>query len=227
MNGKKHSPSENCAMPMPRPDAPPPAAETNPAKPVGRKAPQAPESDSVISRLQHLVQEVAESHATEQNGGILSKLEKIRSELKEMYRQSGLSESAGIAFAEEIERAIVGRIGAFQKVIFKSMMALCSNVLDNSREIERLNCIIGSLPGSKKGSTDIARLVSNVDAVQSGAALSAREKEILTQLLSGKSNKEISVELGISDKTVKNHLWKIYRKLGVDNRTQLFHRLIS
>ena len=209
MNDKKHSPSENCVMPMPRPEA------------------QPPESDSVISRLQHLVQEIAESRATKQNGGILPKLDMIRRELMEMDRQSTLSESAGIAFAEEIEHAIVGRISAFQRAIFKSKMALCSNVLDNSREIERLNCIIDSLPETKKGSVDIGRMVSNVDAVQSGAALSVREKEILTQLLWGKSNKEISVELGISDKTVKNHLWKIYRKLGVDNRTQLFHKLIS
>ena len=57
--------------------------------------------------------------------------------------------------------------------------------------------------------------------------VSRREKEILSHLLGGKSNREISRELAISEKTVKNHLWKLYRKLGVRNRTQLFHYLIS
>lgn len=57
--------------------------------------------------------------------------------------------------------------------------------------------------------------------------VSKREKEILSHLLGGKNNREVALELRISEKTVKNHLWKLYRKLGVKNRTQLFHRLIS
>ncbi len=227
MNDKKHSPSEDYGMPISRPEALPPVAEANPAKPADPKAPRQSESDSVISRLQNLVQEIVGSRASEQNGAVLPKLDMIRRELKEMDRQSGLSERAGIAFAEEIERAIVERMGAFQRAIFKSMMTLCSNVLDNSREIERLNCIIDSLPETKKRSIDIARIVSNADAGHDGVSLSVREREILAQLLWGKSNKEISVDLSISDKTVKNHLWKIYRKLGVDSRAQLFHKLIS
>ena len=58
------------------------------------------------------------------------------------------------------------------------------------------------------------------------ADISTREQEVLAHLLGGKSNREISRELGISEKTVKNHLWKIYRKIGVRSRTQLFHHLI-
>jgi DNA-binding NarL/FixJ family response regulator len=59
-----------------------------------------------------------------------------------------------------------------------------------------------------------------------GARISIREREVLMHLIGGKSNREISRELGISEKTVKNHLWKLYRKIGVNNRTQLFHQLI-
>jgi DNA-binding NarL/FixJ family response regulator len=58
-------------------------------------------------------------------------------------------------------------------------------------------------------------------------AISRMERAVLTQLASGKSNREISDELGISEKTVKNHLWKAYRKLGVKSRTQLLRRLLS
>lgn len=49
--------------------------------------------------------------------------------------------------------------------------------------------------------------------------LSAREVEILGWVREGKSNFEVGVILGISAITVKNHLQRIYRILGVSNRT--------
>lgn len=59
------------------------------------------------------------------------------------------------------------------------------------------------------------------------SSLTNRETEILYELLTGKNNREIGETLDIQEKTVKNHLWKIYRKYGVRNRTQLFGKLIS
>jgi DNA-binding NarL/FixJ family response regulator len=50
--------------------------------------------------------------------------------------------------------------------------------------------------------------------------LSAREMEVLTLIVEGRSNKEIALALGISPQTVKNHVTSILRKLGVDDRTQ-------
>ena len=50
--------------------------------------------------------------------------------------------------------------------------------------------------------------------------LSAREMEVLSLIVEGKSNKEIALALGISPQTVKNHVTSIFRKLGVDDRTQ-------
>lgn len=47
-----------------------------------------------------------------------------------------------------------------------------------------------------------------------------RELQILELLAQGKSNKQIAAELGIGEQTVKNHLYSIYLKLGVTNRTQ-------
>jgi DNA-binding NarL/FixJ family response regulator len=57
--------------------------------------------------------------------------------------------------------------------------------------------------------------------------LSPRETDILYEMLSGKTNREIGKTLSIQEKTVKNHLWKIYRKYQVNNRTELFGMLIS
>lgn len=50
--------------------------------------------------------------------------------------------------------------------------------------------------------------------------LSAREHEILHLLRLGRTNVDIARELDISPYTVKNHLQRIFRKIGVSNRTQ-------
>ncbi len=50
---------------------------------------------------------------------------------------------------------------------------------------------------------------------------SPRERQIVTLLVKGSSNQEIADRLGLRLQTVKNHLSRIYRKLGVPNRVQL------
>ncbi|HXA54492.1 MAG TPA: response regulator transcription factor [Solirubrobacteraceae bacterium] len=55
------------------------------------------------------------------------------------------------------------------------------------------------------------------------ATLSAREREILSLLSCGMSNKQIAAQLTISSNTVKFHLRTIYSKLGVRNRVQATH----
>lgn len=50
--------------------------------------------------------------------------------------------------------------------------------------------------------------------------LTPREIEVLTLIARGKNNKEIGAELFISEKTVKNHITNIFRKINVTDRTQ-------
>lgn len=52
------------------------------------------------------------------------------------------------------------------------------------------------------------------------ANLTQRETDILVLLSEGKSNRDISKALFLSEKTVKAHLAAVFRKLGVKNRTQ-------
>ena len=52
------------------------------------------------------------------------------------------------------------------------------------------------------------------------AGMSKREREIMTWLITGKTNEEIGLILGISPNTVKNHLKRVYQKLDVFSRTQ-------
>ena len=50
---------------------------------------------------------------------------------------------------------------------------------------------------------------------------SPRERQIVTFITAGCSNQEIAGCLGLQTQTVKNHLSRIYRKLGVPNRVHL------
>ncbi|RKQ33195.1 response regulator [Oceanobacillus halophilus] len=52
-------------------------------------------------------------------------------------------------------------------------------------------------------------------------ALSYREREILTWVAKGYTNREISIRLEISEYTVKNHLKNLFQKLHMNNRVQL------
>ena len=51
-------------------------------------------------------------------------------------------------------------------------------------------------------------------------SLTAREREVLNLLARGNTNREIAEQLFITNKTVKNHLSRIYEKIGVHSRSE-------
>ena len=53
--------------------------------------------------------------------------------------------------------------------------------------------------------------------------LSKRQKQLIVMLDRGLSNRDIAAELSISEHTVKVHLWRLFRRLGVKSRTQTLH----
>jgi len=57
--------------------------------------------------------------------------------------------------------------------------------------------------------------------------LTQRETDILALLSEGRSNRDISRALFLSEKTVKAHLAAVFRKLGVSNRTQAAMAAVS
>ncbi|MCM1567979.1 MAG: response regulator transcription factor [Roseburia sp.] len=50
--------------------------------------------------------------------------------------------------------------------------------------------------------------------------LTKRELEVLVLITKGMFNKEIAIKLNISERTVKNHISNIFKKIGVSDRTQ-------
>ncbi len=73
-------------------------------------------------------------------------------------------------------------------------------------------------------------LVSDEDAAIEDAAtpsgptkLSKRQKQLILMLDQGLSNRDIADKLEISEHTVKVHFWRLFRRLGVNSRTQALH----
>jgi pimeloyl-ACP methyl ester carboxylesterase/DNA-binding CsgD family transcriptional regulator len=65
---------------------------------------------------------------------------------------------------------------------------------------------------------------ARVSASAERNGLTSRERAVLDEIARGRSNEEIARRLGIRDKTVRNHITSIFRKLGVRRRAQAIVR---
>jgi DNA-binding NarL/FixJ family response regulator len=67
----------------------------------------------------------------------------------------------------------------------------------------------------------VARSGGRGDGANGLGALSVREREIAGLVATGKTNREIAAELFLSEKTVENHLSRVFGKLGISSRAAL------
>lgn len=65
-----------------------------------------------------------------------------------------------------------------------------------------------------------SRLIHRDEDKEKIEALTRRELEVLKLVAKGHFNKEIAIQLDISERTVKNHISSIFRKIDVSDRTQ-------
>lgn len=71
------------------------------------------------------------------------------------------------------------------------------------------------------------RQKTDLSSIAERYRLSPRETEILGLIMEGKSNRDMEGDLFISYHTVKNHVYNLYRKLGVKTRFELLHFVLS
>ena len=112
------------------------------------------------------------------------------------------------------------------EMIFQALKAgACGYVLKRADEKEILDAIAEVRAGGATMTSQVARMVVRSFLQDSGDRsqtdkLSPREMEILALVAKGRSNKEVSSELKISEGTVRIHLAHIYEKLHVRCRTE-------
>jgi DNA-binding NarL/FixJ family response regulator len=86
----------------------------------------------------------------------------------------------------------------------------------------------GGSPMSPSVATQVLNLFKSFPPVKLHVdVLSSREKEILSLIVDGLSNDEISLKLFISLQTVRNHIRHIYEKLHVHSKAQAVAKAIK
>ncbi|WP_394779996.1 response regulator [Undibacterium sp.] len=88
--------------------------------------------------------------------------------------------------------------------------------------------IIAAIESVMSGNTYLsAGLPQPGNSASSAAALTQREQDILKSIATGKSNKHIAQELGLSVRTVETHRLNIKRKLSIEGQADLIRYALS
>jgi DNA-binding NarL/FixJ family response regulator len=107
-------------------------------------------------------------------------------------------------------------------LVFGAVRAGAIGYLLKDTEAEELNRAIKAAAAGQVqlSPAAAARLVREVRAPENPEELTVREMDVLELIAAGLSNKEIALNLGIGEKTVKTHVSNILSKFGVLSRTQ-------
>jgi DNA-binding NarL/FixJ family response regulator len=136
---------------------------------------------------------------------------------------------AGLKASRPDLRIIVTGAGADDEMILKALAAGAKGYVDEAASPNEFAMAIrivhqGSVWAPRRVlSTFIERVASSPSRMFPSGRVSFtdREKEVLELLVAGRSNKEIGAALGIEERTVKAHVAKLMRKVGVQNRIAL------
>lgn len=98
-------------------------------------------------------------------------------------------------------------------------------ILKDSESAELKRAIVTVLEGESYIQSSLipalnSRLIARDVDKEKIESLTKRELEVLVQVANGMFNKEIANALNISERTVKNHLSNIFKKIDVSDRTQ-------
>jgi DNA-binding NarL/FixJ family response regulator len=159
-----------------------------------------------------------------------------------------LGNHSGVVFRETMSllkstrpdlRVIVTGTGMDEQTILRAIASGAQGYVD---EAESTRDLVQAIYAVHHGSLWIPRRVMSMfidrssDPVRSKSfgrtTLTSRQKQVLQILIAGRSNKEIGVPLGIKERTVKSHVAKLMRMVGVRNRIALStyaitHSLVS
>jgi DNA-binding NarL/FixJ family response regulator len=136
---------------------------------------------------------------------------------------------AGLKAARPDLRIIVTGNGADDETILKALAAGAKGYVDEAASpaefIQAIRIVNqGSVWAPRRVlSIFIERVTSSPGRIfpAGRVTFTDREKEVLELLVVGRSNKEIGAVLGIEERTVKAHVAKLMRKVGVQNRIAL------
>lgn len=179
----------------------------------------------VSAEIRNILNELDSSEFVNAQEQLSKRLDMIHSELGKIELRAWLGSEPKLHIERMLGEIVTQRLDSHMRSIHETLHEICVSILEISREIRIMAVRSPDIPSIRPedGEREIDVAGPTKDTIL--ADLSNREREVVEHLLSGKTNREISIELKISERTVKNHLWKIYKRIGVENRSQLFSML--
>ncbi len=118
----------------------------------------------------------------------------------------------------ELTRERVGSLaslsGGLQPMFGEVLRSLLRNPRSATQALRKLAAVLGQAPAAEP-------------CEEPQAVLSKRERQVAAALLDSLSNREIAARLHVTEQTVKWHLWNLFGKLGVRNRTGAVRALMK
>jgi DNA-binding NarL/FixJ family response regulator len=140
--------------------------------------------------------------------------------IKRTHPQTGIVLMSNTMDGQQVVKAIRAGVAAYirHNVSWEDLLPTLRRVKRNDYPI---NDLVVSLPEVAAQVLAAFRQMAVDEETQSVySPLSPRELQVLSLIADGRTNKEIAVQLDISNQTVKNHVSSILRKLAVNDRTQ-------
>lgn len=171
-------------------------------------------SDEALAAIRHFRPDVAVV-STHQADGLLKGFEIVR------QARQPFTKTRCVVLMDDSEHKLVidafraGARGVFKRSASMSLLGRCISAVNR-----------GQIWAS---SADLCQIVEELERTmplrcvnsRGEVLLTDREQEILPLVAQGLTNKEISSKLDVSEHTVKNHLFRMYEKLGISSRVEL------
>jgi DNA-binding NarL/FixJ family response regulator len=142
--------------------------------------------------------------------------------------ESGLRVAAGLRTTEPLVRVLILSVHDDPEIVRESVRLGAHGYVRKDTTPADLRAAIRAVHnGDAYFSPSVARTLAEALREQTGATpegldrLTEREKEVLSRVARGLSNKEIAAELGISVRTVESHRDSLMRKTGLRNAAAL------
>jgi DNA-binding NarL/FixJ family response regulator len=138
-----------------------------------------------------------------------------------MPRMDGIAATRALATAVPDARIVVLTSYSDRHRILAAVDAGAAGyLLKDADPAELLTGIRAAARGEALLAPKAAAVILGLGERRAAKELSERELEVLGLVATGCMNKQIAFRLGISEKTVKAHLTRIFRQIGVDDRMQ-------
>ena len=148
--------------------------------------------------------------------GALQHIKMLAPKVRSIILGDELSSEIETTLLHEGARGLLREADVSLSTLMKCVCSVAAGqVWADSRQLEQL---LASL--SRPRPARITNVLGN-------AILSRREEEVLHLLSEGMSNRDLAVAMNLSEHTVKNHLFRIFDKLGVSNRMEAILYAIS